>query len=141
MKSASACRHTAHWPVACSPEGSCLGALAQAQLGERTFAIIDVLRRVVAELGCDVAAVALAWVRQRQETTATIVGVRSAEQLDMNLGSLGVTLPEETLWDLDEVSASDLNDPYPWPAAIAAPLQQGGTEINGIGGAMYRRGR
>ena len=124
-----------------TPEGSGRGALAQAQLGERTFAIIDVLRHVAAELGSDVAAVALAWVRQRQETTATIVGVRSPEQLAMNLSSLGVTLPENALRDLDEVSAPDLNYPSPWLATIATPLQQGGTEINGIGAATYRRAR
>ncbi|MEU3980553.1 aldo/keto reductase [Streptomyces sp. NPDC026672] len=124
-----------------TPEGSGRGALAQAQLGERTFAIIDVLRRVSADLGCDVAAVALAWVRQQQVMTSTIVGARSPEQLAMNLGSLDVTVPDEALRELDEVSTPDLNYPFPWLATIATPLQQGGTEINGTGAVTYRRER
>ncbi|MEW2522246.1 aldo/keto reductase [Actinacidiphila alni] len=123
------------------PEGSGRGALAEAQLGERTFAILDVLHRAAGALGCDVAAAALAWVRQQPATTSTILGVRGPGQLAANLASLDVTLPGEVLRELDEVSAPDLNYPYPWLATIATPLQQGGTEINGVGAPVYRRER
>lgn len=124
-----------------SPEGSGRGVLAKAQLGERTFAVLDVLRRVTDGLGYDVAAAALAWVRQQEATTSTILGVRSREQLAANLASLDVTLPDDALRELDEVSAPDLNYPFPWLASIATPLQQGGTQINGVGAAGYRRER
>lgn len=124
-----------------SPQGSGRGALAEAQLGERTFAVLDVLRRVSDGLGCDVAAAALAWVRRQPATTSTILGVRSPGQLAANLASLSVALPDDALRELDEVSAPDLNYPFPWLASIATPLQQGGTRINGVGAAAYRRER
>lgn len=124
-----------------SPAGSGRGVLAKAQLGERAFAILDVLRRVADDLGCDVAAAALAWVRQQEATTSTIIGVRSREQLAANLASLDVTLPDDALRELAEAGAPDLNYPFPWLASIATPLQQGGTEINGVGAATYRRTR
>ncbi|MFF5403447.1 aldo/keto reductase [Streptomyces misionensis] len=124
-----------------SPEGSDRGTLARAQLGERTFAVLDVLRRVAADLGYDVAAGALAWVRQQEATTSTTIGVRSREQLATNLASLSVTLPAGAVRELDEVGAPYLNYPFPWLASIATPLQQGGTRINGVGAAPYRRTR
>ncbi|MBM9509267.1 aldo/keto reductase [Streptomyces sp. KK5PA1] len=124
-----------------NPEGSGRGALAQAQLGDRTFAIIDVLHRVAADLGCGVAAAALAWVRQQPALTSTIVGAPSLAQLEANVGSLAVTLPDDALRELDEVSTPDLNYPFPWLATIATPLQQAGAEINGVGATDYRRER
>ncbi|MFJ4783767.1 aldo/keto reductase [Streptomyces sp. NPDC088794] len=122
-----------------NPQDSGRGALAEAQLGDRTFDIIDVLRRVADANECSVAAAALAWVRQQPALTSTILGVRSLKQLQANLDSLAVTLPDEALQELDKVSAPDLNYPFPWLDTIATPLQQGGTEINGIGAAVYRR--
>ena len=97
------------------------------------------LRDLAKTLDAPVAAVALAWMRQQRLVSSTIIGARSVAQLETNLRSLRVTIPEEGRRRLDEVSAPDLNYPFPWLASIAAPLQQSGTRINGIGAAAYRR--
>ncbi|MEU4236023.1 aldo/keto reductase [Actinoplanes sp. NPDC026619] len=123
-----------------TPAGSGRGPPAQAQLdGTNAFAVLDVLRELAKTLDASVAAVALAWVRQQAPVTSTLIGARSVEQLDANLESLRVTIPAEGLRELDEVSAPDLDYPYPWLASIAVPLTQSGTRINGVGSASYRR--
>jgi aryl-alcohol dehydrogenase-like predicted oxidoreductase len=48
-----------------APAGSGRGALARAQLSDRTFQIVDVVNRAATDLGCTPAAAALAWVRQQ----------------------------------------------------------------------------
>jgi aryl-alcohol dehydrogenase-like predicted oxidoreductase len=123
-----------------TPEGSGRGPLAKAQLdGTNAFDVLDVLRELAKNLDTSVAAVALAWVRQQTPVTSTLIGARTVTQLEANLESLHVTIPEDGLRELDRVSAPDLDYPYPWLASIAVPLQQSGTQINGIGSASYRR--
>lgn len=123
-----------------APAGSGRGPLAQAQLdGTNAFEVLDVLRDLAHRLDTTVAAVALAWVRHQAPVTSTLIGARSVAQLEANLESLHVTIPEDGLRKLDDVSAPDLGYPFPWLATIAVPLQQGGTRINGVGSATYRR--
>ena len=60
-------------------------ARVSASLDERTFVVIDELVRVAGELDTTPAAVALAWVQAKPEVDATIIGVRTMEQLEQNL--------------------------------------------------------
>jgi aryl-alcohol dehydrogenase-like predicted oxidoreductase len=123
-----------------TPEGSGRGPLAQAQLdGTNAFDVLDVSRELAKTLDVSVAAVALAWVRQQTPVTSTLMGARTVVQLEANLESLRVTIPQEGLRKLAEVSAPDLNYPFAWLASIAVPLTQSGTQINGVGSASYRR--
>src|SRR5258708_2069074 len=91
------------------PEGSGRGKLAQAFLNEQTFAVLDALHELAGELGATVAAVSLAWVRQRSEVISTLIGARTIAQLDANLESLAVTIPEKSMTMLDELTKPDLN--------------------------------
>lgn len=123
-----------------TPEGSGRGPLAAAQLDcTNAFDVLDVLRELAKSLDASVAAIALAWVRQQTPVTSTLIGARSATQLEANLASLQVTIPEDGLRELDRVSAPDLDYPYPWLASIAVALTQSGTQINGVGSSSYRR--
>ncbi len=79
---------------------------------ERNFVIIDTLRAIAAERGTTVAAVAIAWLLARPETTSIILGARTVEQLDGNLAALSVTLSPEDRKRLDDVSALDWGYPY-----------------------------
>ncbi|HLE03152.1 MAG TPA: aldo/keto reductase, partial [Anaerolineales bacterium] len=48
---------------------------------------------------------ALAWLLQRPTVTSPIIGPRSLEQLDDNLGALDVRLEPHVVAELDQVSA------------------------------------
>src|SRR5277367_818434 len=59
---------------------------------EQAFQVLDVLIPVAREAGTTVARAALAWVVQRPGIASAIIGARTTEQLDDNLGALEVKL-------------------------------------------------
>jgi aryl-alcohol dehydrogenase-like predicted oxidoreductase len=71
---------------------------------DRGFGIVETVREAAAEIGCTPAQLALAWQRTRP-VTSTIVGARTMEQLEDNLGALRVAIPAEVLDRLDEATA------------------------------------
>jgi len=111
-----------------------------AHLTEATFTLLDALAGIAGALGTTVAAVALAWVRQQQPVTTTLIGARTVAQLDANIASLDVTIPAEDLARLDELTAPDLDFPFAFLDRTARNWQQAGTTINGLASAPFRRG-
>lgn len=79
---------------------------------ERSLAIVDVVKEVADELGHTPAQVGLAWTLQNPGVTAPIIGARTVDQLQQNLGALEVELAPSHLARLDEVSAIDLGFPH-----------------------------
>ena len=79
---------------------------------ERALAIVDVVKEVADEVGRTPAQVGLAWTLQNPGVTAPIIGARTAEQLQENLGALEVDLTPSQVARLDEVSAIDLGYPH-----------------------------
>jgi len=79
---------------------------------ERNFGIIDTLRAIATERNTTVAAVAIAWLLARPETTSIILGARTVEQLNGNLAALSVTLSADERKRLDDVSTLDWGYPY-----------------------------
>ena len=75
----------------------------------RTAAVVDVLREVAAEVGCEPAQVAIAWLCARP--VIPILGARTAAQLESNLGSLAVSLSDEQRARLDAAGAPELGFP------------------------------
>jgi aryl-alcohol dehydrogenase-like predicted oxidoreductase len=71
---------------------------------EHGFAVVVVVQKLAAELGCTPAQLALAWQRS-QRVTSTIVGARTLAQLADNLGSLEVEIPPDVLAELDRATA------------------------------------
>jgi len=82
---------------------------------ERTWQVLDALQAVAARLGKHPAQVALRWLMQRPGVTAPILGVRSVQHLETDLGSTGWTLSPEDVQALDQASYKEL--PYPFWAA------------------------
>jgi len=80
--------------------------------GERTWAIVEAVREVAAARGVGTSQVALNWLRAQPAVTAPILGARTLEHLDENLGCLDWRLSEDELRRLDEVSAPER--PYPY---------------------------
>jgi aryl-alcohol dehydrogenase-like predicted oxidoreductase len=87
---------------------------------ERTWGIIDALLEVAKEVDKSPAQVALNWLLQRPGVTAPIIGVRTMEHLEDNIGATGWHLSEEQMARLNQVSEMDLPYPYDFIARAAA---------------------
>jgi aryl-alcohol dehydrogenase-like predicted oxidoreductase len=80
---------------------------------ERTWRIIDAVATVAEARGVSMSQVALAWLAGRPAVTSVILGARTIDQLDDNLGAADMHLsPEETTL-LSDASAPPVSD-YPY---------------------------
>src|SRR5580704_8923110 len=106
------------------------GAMVTDALTENTFRLIDILNDVARQLETTPARVALAWVQSRPGVASTIIGARTMEQLEENLGALDLRLSPEHEAALGEASRPKLNFPAGF-LAVVGPHPYGGTTING----------
>jgi aryl-alcohol dehydrogenase-like predicted oxidoreductase len=79
---------------------------------ERTWKVVETLCAAADELRKTPSQVALRWLLQRPGVTAPIIGARTIEQLNENLGAVGWTLDAESMSKLTQASDSTL--PYPY---------------------------
>jgi aryl-alcohol dehydrogenase-like predicted oxidoreductase len=86
---------------------------------QRTWDVIDALEAIATARGVSMAQVALAWLADRPLVTSVILGARTVEQLEDNLGAAGLHLSDEETERLD--AASD-------PAPADYPYGGPGTE-------------
>jgi aryl-alcohol dehydrogenase-like predicted oxidoreductase len=99
-------------------------------LDDRTYAIVDELSRIATQLDTTPSRVALAWVNSRPGVTSTIIGARTIQQLDDNLGGADLALTADHIAKLDGLSTPRL----PFPAnmhAMEPVIVNGGTSVNG----------
>ncbi|WP_432039793.1 aldo/keto reductase [Streptomyces cucumeris] len=82
---------------------------------DRTWDVVHTVRAVAEERDVSMAQVALAWVLARPGVSSVILGARTLEQLEDNLGAAGLHLSEGELARLDEVSDPGAAD-YPYGA-------------------------
>jgi aryl-alcohol dehydrogenase-like predicted oxidoreductase len=80
---------------------------------ERTWRVIDTVRSVAEARGVSMARVALAWLVDRPAVTSVVLGARTLEQLDDNLGAADLHLSAEETARLDEASTPIVDD-YPY---------------------------
>jgi aryl-alcohol dehydrogenase-like predicted oxidoreductase len=80
---------------------------------ERTWDVIDTVREIASERGASMAQVALAWLVDRTAVTSVILGARTADQLQDNLGAAGLHLSEAERERLDAASDPGVGD-YPY---------------------------
>ena len=80
---------------------------------ERTWRVVDAVQTVAEEVGASMPQVALAWLGARLGVTAPILGARTLEQLEDNLGAVGVALEDAQVARLDEASELHVSD-YPY---------------------------
>ena len=105
-------------------------------LTDRNYAIIEALEAVAGEAELPMASVAMAWVLSRPGVASPILGARTLEQLEANLGCLGVSLSPEHLRRLEEASAPVPTFPHSFLPGTASVMQSG-TEINGVGSTPW----
>jgi aryl-alcohol dehydrogenase-like predicted oxidoreductase len=99
-------------------------------LTEESFRVLDVLTAVASEAGTTPPRVALAWVQQRPGVASTIIGARTMEQLEDNLGALEVKLAPDQIKRLDDVSQPKLSFPHDFLKNVV-PFGYNGSTING----------
>jgi aryl-alcohol dehydrogenase-like predicted oxidoreductase len=87
-------------------------AAGSGALTERGLAIAEVVMKVAGDLGVTPSQVALAWTMRDPRVTAPIIGARTLEQFEDNLGALDLTLPDAALADLEAASAIELGFPH-----------------------------
>jgi aryl-alcohol dehydrogenase-like predicted oxidoreductase len=71
----------------------------------RAFRCVDAMRPIAQRHGVSVAQVALAWLLAQPAVSSVIVGARTLDQLKDNVAACQVSLSEEDIKALDEVSA------------------------------------
>jgi aryl-alcohol dehydrogenase-like predicted oxidoreductase len=79
---------------------------------ERNWRVLDVVGRISEDTGRSYAQICLNWLLRQEGVTAPIVGARTLEQLEDNLGASGWALDEQQVDELSEASA--LEDVYPY---------------------------
>jgi aryl-alcohol dehydrogenase-like predicted oxidoreductase len=72
---------------------------------ERTWKILDVIAPIAKAHGCSPARVSLAWLLAKPVVTSVIIGAKRHDQLQDNLAAIELTLTQDELKRLDEVSA------------------------------------
>ncbi len=78
---------------------------------ERTWKILEVMAPIAKAHGCSPARLSLAWLLAKPVVTSIIIGAKRLDQLQDNLAAVELTLTQDELRQLDEVSA--LTPEYP----------------------------
>jgi len=102
------------------PEGSRIAQIEDPGLEEswenranrRNWEIISVVDEISEETGYSFPQIALAWLLEQKTVVSPIVGVRTMEQLEDNLGAVEVDLTPNQLARLNEVSEPETHYPY-----------------------------
>ena len=91
-------------------------------LSQRALAIADAVNQLAAEHHATAAQVAIAWVRAQQARSVIVpvLGARSRQQLQDNLGALELELTGKDLARLEEVSRVELGFPHDFPGRSMA---------------------
>lgn len=79
---------------------------------EHNFRILDAVGRIADVREKSYAQVALNWLRMQPGITAPIIGARTIDQLEDNLGSVGGSLTSEDIDTLNKVSQTEEGYPY-----------------------------
>ncbi len=91
---------------------------------QRTWDVVDAVRGVAEERGVSMAQVALAWLVDRPAVTSVILGARTTEQLEDNLGPPACTSTRPRSPLLDAASDPGPADyPYGAPASTSAAVR------------------
>jgi aryl-alcohol dehydrogenase-like predicted oxidoreductase len=93
---------------AAAPEGTRFANVAdkpwlQRRMTEGVYDIVDLLTPMAESKGCTLAQLALAWVAQQPGVTSPIIGPRTMEQFEDNLGAAEITFSDDELAQIDEV--------------------------------------
>ena len=69
-----------------------------------TFAAVEAIRQICADIGQEMVHVALAWLLHKPAVTSVLAGARNPQQVESNLFAGGLSLSAETMRRLDEAT-------------------------------------
>ncbi|MCY4073610.1 MAG: aldo/keto reductase [Chloroflexi bacterium] len=69
-----------------------------------TFAAVEAIREICADIGQEMVHVALAWLLHKQAVTSVLAGARTPRHIESNLIAGSLSLPDETMRRLDEAT-------------------------------------
>lgn len=81
-----------------------LGDRTKRHFSDRAFDLLDVITELANEKGCTVGQVALAWCARQPGITSPIIGPRTMEHFEDNLGSVNVTITDDDRARINAVS-------------------------------------
>ncbi len=87
------------------PDSARLGGVKRRYFNDHGWAIHDGAHKIAVQRGYTTSQVALAWLLSNPVITSPIIGPRTLEQLEDNLGAIGLILTGEEKQALDEASA------------------------------------
>jgi aryl-alcohol dehydrogenase-like predicted oxidoreductase len=87
----------------------------------RNYAVLEAVEQVARERGRKISQVALAWVNQQPGVSSVIIGARTLEQAEENLGAVGFRLEAAELEALAKASALPPEYPYAMQARLPGP--------------------
>ena len=79
---------------------------------EKAFDIIEVMKEIAEKHNTNIPEVALSWVRQKQGITSTIIGAKNMHQLLSNIHSVDLTLSQDDMQALDDISSTAQRYPF-----------------------------
>ncbi len=71
---------------------------------DRAFDVLELVEKIAAEKGCTASQFSLAWCAQQPGITSPIIGPRTLEQLEDNLGALDVKVTDEDKARIDAIA-------------------------------------
>lgn len=121
-------------------DGTRRSQVVKTSLSDRNLAIVAEVQKVAEEIGASPSQVALRWLMQKPGRPLPVIGARTAEQLEDNLGAATISLGDDQMSRLDDVSAIELG----YPNDIFQRTQfmrgyvDGGHDLEGGWGIDYR---
>lgn len=99
-------------------------------MNERALAIANTVTVIAGEIGASASQVAIAWTLANPAVTAPVIGARTLEQAEDNLGALAIALTDDHLARLNEASAPAPTFPERFLARpMVQQLMYGGAQI------------
>ncbi len=80
--------------------------------------MLEAVEQVARERGRKPSQIALAWVNQQPGVSSVIIGARTLEQTEENLGAIGLQLEAAELEALDKASAIPMEYPFTMQARL-----------------------
>ena len=112
------------------------GALVTSALRDVTYDVVEATTEIAKELDTSVSRVAISWVQNRPGVSSTIIGARTMQQLEDNVGALDVKLSPAHVEKLETLTKPKLN--FPADFITGAPgFSFGGTTINGRSAKLW----
>lgn len=86
--------------------------VVKSSLSDRNLAIVTEVQKVAEEASATPSQVALRWLMQKPGRPLPVIGARTAEQLEDNMGAVGIELSDDQMKRLDDVSAIESGYPH-----------------------------